>query len=202
MPCVRFIPIRRCLRPALLAAAILSTPGEPACASCVTLSWLAPGDDSTLGQAARYEIRVSDEPITEENWSRCRRIAPVPSPLPAGTLQRVVVGDLTPGQTYYFAVKTADEAGNWSPMSDVISVTAPPDYCDGWVGNLDCDPEGRVDIGDVTALVSHLFISFQPICCRAEANIDQDPYGTVDISDLTQLMELLFMNMDAPPPCR
>lgn len=62
-------------------------------------------------------------------------------------------------------------------------------------GNVDCDSSEMVDISDLTVLISHLFISFDPLCCMDEANIDA--VSGVDISDLTALIDHLFI---ANPP--
>ncbi len=89
----------------------------------VNLSWTAPGDDGMEGTALVYEIRTSNEPITEETWESAERIIKRPIPQEAGTPQSVDVSSLTPGQTYYFAIKTRDDEGNWSDLSNVVSVT-------------------------------------------------------------------------------
>ena len=86
----------------------------------VTLAWTAPGDDGNVGTAAAYEMRMSGSPIDEGNWTAATVVSGLPAPLPAGAIQRVVVRGLTYGTTYYFALKTADEAGNWSALSNVM----------------------------------------------------------------------------------
>ncbi len=63
--------------------------------------------------------------------------------------------------------------------------------CIGTTGNVDCDVLDAVDIGDLTVLVDHLFISFAPLCCMKEADIFQDK--SVDIADLTLLIDHLFI---------
>ncbi len=103
--------------------------GAPA--DTVTLSWTAPGDDGLVGTAAAYELRVSGSSINDANWGAATVVGGMPTPLPAGTRQGTVVRGLTPGTTYYFAMKTVDEAGNWSGLSNVVRWdwvydTAPP----------------------------------------------------------------------------
>ncbi len=45
-----------------------------------------------------------------------------PTPAVAGTSQNKTVSGLpSTGTTYYFAIKTMDEAGNWSSLSNVVS---------------------------------------------------------------------------------
>ena len=50
----------------------------------------------------------------------------------AGAVQSYLAQSLNPGTTYYFALKTRDEASNWSALSNVVKVmtkaydTVPP----------------------------------------------------------------------------
>jgi chitodextrinase len=97
----------------------------------VSLSWTAPGDDDRIGTAAVYDLRMSSSPIDESNWASATPVSGLPVPQPAGARQSAVVRGLTFGTTYWFAIKTADEAGNWSALSNVVRWdwiydTAPP----------------------------------------------------------------------------
>jgi len=97
----------------------------------VTLVWTAPGDDGNIGTAAAYEMRYSTSAITIGNWSSATAVSNLPAPQPAGTRQSVTVQGLTSGTTYYFAVRTRDDANNWSPLSNIlvwnwVYDTAPP----------------------------------------------------------------------------
>jgi hypothetical protein len=51
-------------------------------------------------------------------------VAGAPAPQVAGTVQTVTIAGLTPGTTYYFAIKTTDEAGNTSTISNNPSAAA------------------------------------------------------------------------------
>ena len=96
----------------------------------VTVSWTAPGDDATFGTAAQYELRYSDAPINSSNFTQAEMVSGMPLPRAAGTRQSVVVRGLTPGVVYYFAMRTVDDMGNWSGISNVArwdwTVTPPP----------------------------------------------------------------------------
>lgn len=83
-----------------------------------TLTWTAPGDDSLVGTAMLYELRYSIEPINEDNFPFAIRLAMV-QPHVAGTPETYTVNGLMPGFDYYFAVRTSDEAGNWSKVSNL-----------------------------------------------------------------------------------
>jgi len=91
----------------------------------VTLAWTAPGDDENIGKAARYDLRLGTNPITEITWATLMPVKGLPAPLPAGATQTVALAGLSPGTRYYFALKTADEEDNLSPISNVPSTTTP-----------------------------------------------------------------------------
>jgi hypothetical protein len=91
----------------------------------VTLGWTAPGDDGMSGVLTTYDLRWSNQPITVENFSSATPMAVQPAPVTGGTAQTYVVLSLTPGTTYSFALRAADEAGNWSGMSNVVIATTP-----------------------------------------------------------------------------
>jgi chitodextrinase len=91
----------------------------------IDLSWTSPGDDDQTGTAAQYDIRYSTAPITAENFSAATIVSGAPAPMVAGSAQQVTVTSLAPETTYYFAMKTADEALNWSELSNVAQATTP-----------------------------------------------------------------------------
>ncbi|HUV31541.1 MAG TPA: M6 family metalloprotease domain-containing protein [Acidobacteriota bacterium] len=73
--------------------------------------------------------------------------------------------------------------------------------CVALTGNVDCDPDDIVDIGDLTSLIDYLFISQASLCCDAEANTDGDEAATIDIGDLTRLIGYLFISNELPVAC-
>lgn len=87
----------------------------------LVLLWTAPGDDNASGTAASYDLRYSTSEIAADNWSEAASFSNIPSPSPAGSQESFVVSNLSPGTLYYFALKSADEAGNVSPLSNVVS---------------------------------------------------------------------------------
>ena len=95
----------------------------------VPLTWTAPGDDSLTGTATRYDLRYSTAAITASNFATATAWTGVPTPAAAGTSQSAVITGLQPATTYWFAIKTVDDAGNWSGVSNIISRTtlAAPD---------------------------------------------------------------------------
>lgn len=91
--------------------------------STATLEWTAPGDDSVTGVAYEYDFRASTETINAANFAAAFKIDSVDAPLPAGMTQSFKVETLTPGESYFFAIKTRDDAGNWSGMSNCVGIT-------------------------------------------------------------------------------
>jgi len=93
----------------------------------VSLTWTSPGDDNNEGdtKATAYDIRYNTAPITEANWGTSTIIPNPPAPSNQGTLQSISVANLNEGTKYYFAIKSVDDDGNWSSLSNIAFVTMP-----------------------------------------------------------------------------
>ncbi|MBI5708706.1 MAG: hypothetical protein HZC42_00120 [Candidatus Eisenbacteria bacterium] len=117
-----FLLVAAAAAAAFLGAAPAAHAGPAATA--LTLSWTSPGDDSLTGTATQFDLRYSTTPITLSNFPACTRVTGVPAPAPAGTTQSFAVLGLSANTTYYFAIKSADERGNWSGLSNVVVRTA------------------------------------------------------------------------------
>jgi hypothetical protein len=115
--------VRVCLTILVLFALTTNLPiaGRDATAA-VVLHWTSPGDNGTVGTAARYDIRRSTAPITAANFPLADTVAGAPAPALAGSSQTCAVALPTKGVTYYFAIKSVDAAGNWSAISNVTSI--------------------------------------------------------------------------------
>jgi len=114
----------RCI--ALLATSAFVLTATPALAyvpssTPFTIGWTAPGDDSLTGRASVYDLRYSDHPLTAANFNQAWKIAGLPTPAAAGTQESFVVSGLPDSVSLYIAVKSADELGNWSTMSNVLT---------------------------------------------------------------------------------
>jgi hypothetical protein len=134
-------------RAVLFAAALLLLGLAPVIARAqtgpdtLTLAWTAPGDDGSVGQATTYDVRLSTSPITDANFTAATSVPGVPSPAISGTRQKVVVRGLTRGTTYYFALKSTDDAGNVSAISNIVRWdwvydTSPPATPTGLTANV------------------------------------------------------------------
>jgi len=167
----------------------------------LTLTWTAPGDDGRTGIATRYDIRYSTSPLSMDNWDQAYPVSWVARPKPAGSSEACLVTGLVSGTVYYFGLRSVDEQDNWSEISNIAVATAPDDRCHGSVGNANCDPDGLIDITDVSTIIDHLFLSLRPLCCPGEANIAGGPGDEVDISDVSALIYYLFIGATETPPC-
>ncbi len=94
-------------------------------AGSVLLSWTAPGDDGSVGQATSYDVRYSQSLITAGNFGSALEAVGEPSPSVAGIAESFVVTSLTAETGYYFALKTTDDSTNTSPISNVVMAYTP-----------------------------------------------------------------------------
>lgn len=89
----------------------------------VNLGWTATGDDGRVGRAAAYDLRWSESTIQASNFDSATPVPGVPSPAASGSAEQFTVTGLTPGGTYHFAIKVADDDGNISAVSNEAIVT-------------------------------------------------------------------------------
>jgi hypothetical protein len=109
-----------------------------------------------------------------------------------------------PTGVYYYKVRARDaqeQWGNYSMWARTV-VEAGSNCCIDQTGNVDDDPAEIIDLGDLTALIDYLFITFATPECIQEANIDGDAVGIIDLGDLTALIDYLFISFRPPAPCR
>ena len=88
-------------------------------ASSVLLAWTTP---ATEGSAV-YDVRYSTDELTEAAWATAAQAAGEPAPGDAGSAESFLVSGLTPGSAYSFGIKTANQAPNWSELSNTVSAT-------------------------------------------------------------------------------
>jgi hypothetical protein len=90
----------------------------------ITLNWTAPGDDGAVGTAESYDVRYSINPITTlAEFNAATPASGEPAPHAAGTAESFTVTGLGPGTTYFVRLRTADESGNVSVLSNSTSAT-------------------------------------------------------------------------------
>ena len=101
----------------------------------LTLTWHASGDDSLTGTATSYDLRYSStRPDTTSAaakvswWAAATVASGLPTPGPSGTAQSVAVappGGFLTGRSYYFVLRSTDDAGNQSDWSNVALKSLP-----------------------------------------------------------------------------
>jgi hypothetical protein len=94
----------------------------------ITLTWTAPGNDGNEGIASAYDLRYATDQVTEETWATANIVQDPLTPGSPGTQETMEVAGLLSRTTYYFALKTADDALNWSALSNPCNgTTTSPD---------------------------------------------------------------------------
>jgi len=89
----------------------------------VTFGWTVPGEEGVTGTPTRYDVRYAGSPLTEANWDAATQVQGEPVPGDFGEQQSFTITGLNPGTTYYVAIKTADDGGHTSQLSNVASGT-------------------------------------------------------------------------------
>ena len=89
----------------------------------INLNWTAVGDDGITGIATSYDIRYAISPITEATWSSATLAIGEPSPSSPGDSESFNITNISSETTYYFAIKTSDESGNQSTISNIPSLS-------------------------------------------------------------------------------
>lgn len=95
--------------------------GGSTTATSLLLEWTAPGDDGEVGRAQAYDVRYSADPVDDASWANAKPAGGEPVPSHAGVTEQLVIEGLVPDTTYYVAVKTSDNVGNASGLSNVAS---------------------------------------------------------------------------------
>lgn len=110
------------LRAGVVTAALMLAlpPAARAQTDSLLVDWTAPGDDGSIGTAAAYEMRYATSPLDEAGWNAATPVAGLPAPQAAGTRQSTMIRGLASGTTYWIGIKTVDEAGNWSALSNIL----------------------------------------------------------------------------------
>lgn len=92
-----------------------------------SLSFTATGDDRTRGLAARYDLRISDAPLTLDTFYDADSLD-IGSPQSPGEEETVAFALPDGAGPFYVALRVEDEAGNISALSNVLELEgdAPP----------------------------------------------------------------------------
>lgn len=133
--------------------------------SSVTLEWAAPGDDGAAGTASIYDLRYAESPIGEDNWSAAGGVANEPAPLAGGATQTHTVSGLADSTTYYFALRTFDEASNASVLSNNATATT----------RLTVNPYGSAEYATMSGLLRDGLHSIAPLLPALADFVSREP---------------------------
>jgi hypothetical protein len=95
----------------------------------VVLEWTAPQDDTASEPATAFDLRYANLPIVESggdgissiNFSDASSVIGLPLPGLPGSQHSFKVGGLASNTTYYFAIRSVDEAGNTSAIGTLTN---------------------------------------------------------------------------------
>jgi hypothetical protein len=134
----------------------------------VNLTWTAPADYGYGGvgpfACVSYDLRYSTSPIDDTNWGSAIPVT-TSAPKTPGAAEALTVTGLAGRTQYYFALKSTDETGNVSLLSNIapvrtggplvlIPVADSGLYSGGGYGGNDCANRGtggRFDLGPTQA---------------------------------------------------
>jgi hypothetical protein len=84
----------------------------------ITLRWTTPGDNGSQGTAKSYQVRWSPNIMTDSNFESAHMIPDPPIPATPGTVELFSVPNMDITQVIHFALRTYDEAGYISEISN------------------------------------------------------------------------------------
>lgn len=157
----------------------------------IMLRFYAPGDDGRFfGTAAAYDIRYWPEPLTPETWDNANQVVNEPKPLPGGNRQAIFIPGFENADTYYFAMKAVDDAGNWSALSHSVTGELVEYICG------DIDGDGGITVGDEVYLINFIF-KYGPYP-QPLASADVNGNGFVETGDLKYMINYVHAHGPAP----
>lgn len=157
----------------------------------VKLIWTASGDDYNIGRASYYDIRYSSEPVEADTvawWESAVSAGNIPTPSPSGSRDSCTIDNLSIDQPYYFAIKVADEADNWSDIKQIA-----------WMPRVDCaDVNGdkSFDGIDFDYLLDFLYQNGPEPVSPASGDVDNS--GETNVADAMYIIN--YRLKSGPPP--
>ncbi|NOY88233.1 MAG: hypothetical protein GXO93_02430, partial [FCB group bacterium] len=104
------------------------------------------------------------------------------------------------GYTYSSDFPTLNSyQGTYQGSGDIFVTKLSSGCCVGIRGNVDGDPDDKVNVADVIYIANYAFAGGNPPVCNDEADINGD--GSVNIADVTYLANYAFANGPAPVAC-
>jgi PKD repeat protein len=114
------------------------------------------------------------------------------------------IGQQTPlvidGYSTSYVPEFAGSMAEYRPVT-IDGLVACSGCCHGLTGNINGDPDDRIDVSDLVFLVDYMFSGGDQPPCSAEASVDGDLFQHIDITDLVYLVSYMFSGGPAPIHC-
>jgi len=121
-------------------------------------------------------------------------VTPTPVPL------NLVFGMDDPVEFLYVGEPHTDDYEGDVRIDEItLMVPSTAGCCQGLTGDVSGD--GNTSLTDLTQLVNHMFVTFEPLVCPAAGNTNADPGCEVTLTDLTLLVNTLFVTFEPPAGC-
>ena len=154
------------------------------------LSW-RPAIDNDPADVVRYRLQVSTDSLfgsydEVEAYYDTSATMPIPAEL---------------NSQYFWRVRAVDlaQAVTWS--TETFTFYTEYVTCCIARGNIDHDPTGQIDIGDLVYLVDFMFSGGPAPACFDEGDVDASDAEPIDIADLVYLVDYMFTSGPGPAPC-
>ena len=132
-----------------------ANPGE------IILTWTAPGEDGDYVKAASYTVRYALSSFTESEFDSKTLLVQNWWPQDRYKRETKIITGLTPGVTYYFALKATNDTYDTSKMSNIASawaqrVSTTPSYVKvcGYIKNKYDQPVAGTEVELISSTVS------------------------------------------------
>jgi len=175
----------------------------------IDLTWTAPENDETSNAAASYDIRYSTVPISDANWALATQVTDEPTPSAFGSQETMTISELSASTTYYIVIRTLDEIGNESSLSNGVNFVT---VLDGMVKSEEHDHEESETqvlvtdrVKELQAIIVVLRLQIQELEQQSFPSPALSPFtqslhkGLFDHPEVTKLQQFLAKDSDIYP---
>jgi hypothetical protein len=74
-------------------------------------------------------------------------------------------------------------------------------FNDGYTGNANCSEDGLVTLADITALIDHVYLTKEELCCPENGNTNGSLDGLVTLADITGLIDHVYLTKAPTASC-
>jgi ferredoxin len=161
----------------------------------IVIAWTCVGDNGFSGIASGYVIKAAQFPLTSDNWNSADEIEQNLLPLLSGETQTFLISNLAPLTPFYIAIKTYDEVGNTSPISNVVFAQTTDE----------ADITSPASINDLTAMGTQTHIELSWTATGDDGNVGTAyqydiRYATEEIQNNNWETSISLSNVPIPSP--